>query len=68
MHYYGKLNIIRALISARFKPAVQIASDLEKKKLTRMFNYIWGANIFTDITHGKGKFISIKARRDAVRR
>ena len=33
-----------------------------------MFNYIWGANILTDITHGKGKFISIKARRDAVRR
>ena len=32
LHYYGKLNIIRALISARFKPAVQIASDLEKKK------------------------------------
>ena len=53
-------------MSVRFKPAVQRTSLI--RKLTGIFNRIWRANIFISITQGKGRFISIKARKGTVRK
>lgn len=52
-------------MSVRFKPAEQRASLI--RKLTGIFNYLWRANIFISIIQGKGRFISIKARRGTVK-